>query len=205
MQITALSNGLSQHLSNILAGETENAAGPQVHPDVQSMLCGDTGTMWSTTLAYFTHPILDADFGTLDKVKDHFERNKSAGEAAQAFVNGLGMAISEVAKGTDDQEGKRLEWPDSLNTAIIGADKKLTTQGIAKLKDPYNMWSLVPICDAACVIPSLKYQKRGAIPMLNRRQGLTNLNRNSTTSRAMSPTLSRSDRSYRRLRSPQPV
>ena len=157
-QITALSNGLSKHLCDILEGETEIAGGPQVHPDVQSMLCRDTGVMWSTTLAYLTQAILDADFGTLDKVKDHFERNKSAGEAAQAFVNGLGMAISEVAKGTDDQEGKRLEWPDSLNTAILGADKKLTALGIVQLKQPNS------ICDAACVTQGLRDQKEGATP-----------------------------------------
>ena len=55
-----------------------------------------------------------------------------------------------------------MEWPDSLNTAILGAEKKLTAEGIAKLKDPYNMWALVPICDAACVTPNLKDQKEGA-------------------------------------------
>ena len=36
MQITALSLGLTKHLSNILEDETANAVGgPQVHPDVK--------------------------------------------------------------------------------------------------------------------------------------------------------------------------
>ena len=82
--------------------------------------------------------------------KDHSERNKAAGEAAQAFVNALGMAISEIIKVADKQEVRRLEWPVSLNTAIFGADKKLTASGIKNLKEPNSKWALVPICDAAC-------------------------------------------------------
>ena len=96
MQITDLSTSMFDHLTNILATETEHRGEPQVHPDVQHMLTGDTGILWSSTLVYLTNTITNADFGTLDKVKDHPERNKAAGEAAQAFVNALGMAMSKI-------------------------------------------------------------------------------------------------------------
>ena len=138
-------------------------------------------------MAHIMTSILAADFGILDKVKHHPERNNAASEAAKAYVIALAIAVSEASKGP--QTGKVLEWPESLNTEILGAEKKLTAEGIAQLKDPYNMWALVPISDAACVTPSLKDQ--------NRRQGLTSLNRNSISLRAMSSTPSRSVRNCR--------
>ena len=110
MQITALSTGLFQHLSNILAGETEHGGELQVHLDVQFMLSGNTEALWSTTLTYLMHAIKTADFGTLDKVKDHSEMNKAAGDAAQAFVSTLVMAISKVLKIADKEtsSGRRI-------------------------------------------------------------------------------------------------
>ena len=81
------STGLSDHLTNILTTETDHGGEPQVHPNVLDMLTRDTDSLWSSTLGYLSHTITTADFGTLDKVKDHPERNKAAGEAAQTFVN----------------------------------------------------------------------------------------------------------------------
>ena len=55
--------------------------------------------MWNTALAHITTSILDADFGTLDKVKHHSERNKAASEAAQTYVNALAMVVKEASRG----------------------------------------------------------------------------------------------------------
>ena len=82
----------------------------------------------------------------------------------KTFVNTLGMAISKIQVIAKKDEVRRLEWLDSLNTAILGADKKLKALGIDQLKQPNCIWALVPICDAACVSQSLKDQKGGATP-----------------------------------------
>ena len=124
------------------------------------MLAKNTGSLYEVIMGHILTSILTEDFGTLDMVKHHPERNK----AAQAFTFALTMALSEVLKGRNPQTGKGLEWPDSLNIAILGVDKKLSTEGISKLKEPYNMWALFPICDAACVTPSVTCQKGGANP-----------------------------------------
>ena len=42
------------------------------------LLTGDNELMWRTTLEYLTNAISKAEFGTLDKVKGHPERNKAA-------------------------------------------------------------------------------------------------------------------------------
>ena len=87
--------------------------------------------------------ILAADFGTLDKVKHQPERNEAASEFAQAFTIALTMALSEVLKGRNPQTGKGLEWPDSLNIAILGVDKKLSTEASPSSKSltSYGPWS----------------------------------------------------------------
>ena len=117
--------------------------------------------MWGTTTEYLTNAISKAKFGTLDKVKDHPERNKAAGEAAQTFVSALGMALSKFQVGAKDG-ARRLEWPDSLDTAILGADRKLTALGIQQLQEGNCTWALVTVCDAACVTQGPQDRKGGA-------------------------------------------
>ena len=56
-----------------------------------------------------------------------------------------------------------------------------------------GIWSRYP---TFILLPGTKVQ-----PKLNKRQGSASLNRNSTSSRAKSPKLSRSGKSYRQLRS----
>ena len=74
------------------------------------------------------------------------------------------MALSKIQVGAKKDGARRLKWSDSINTAILGADKKLTALGIKQLKQPNCIWHLVPICDAACVTQSLRDQNGGATP-----------------------------------------
>ena len=98
MQITALSLGLTKHLSNILADETENAVGgPQVHPDVPSLLTNNTENLKDEALGHILTSILPADFGSLEKVINHKGRSEAASQAAKAYTAAISMALSEVS------------------------------------------------------------------------------------------------------------
>ena len=66
------------------------------------LFTGDNNLMWGTTSEYLTNVISKAEFGTLDKVQGHPERNKAASKAAQAFVNSLAMALSTFQVGAKD-------------------------------------------------------------------------------------------------------
>ena len=93
MQITALSGGMYGNLSKILENEIQHGGEQPVHSTLLDLYSGNNGPLWDKTGEYLTNAISKAEFGTLDKVKDHPERYKAASEAARAFVNSLAMAL----------------------------------------------------------------------------------------------------------------
>ena len=110
-------------------------------------LVGSLDGMCAVTRKHIVTSMLDADYGTLDKIKGHKNRNAAALEAAQTYTNGLAMVIGNIHRGAWKGD---LQWPDTLDSVVLGPNKKLTTEGIKQLIVSKNMWSLVPVCDAAC-------------------------------------------------------
>ena len=74
----------------------------------------------------------------------------------------MAMALGFFQKGGDGF--KKLEWPSSLDSAVLGAEKKLTAEGINKLTESNCTWALVPVCDSACVTEAQGDQRGGATP-----------------------------------------
>ena len=142
LQISALCMGMHTLFEKTIESDADKEYSSLIDALVVSL-----DSMWAVTRKHIVTTMLDADYGTLAKIKGHKDRTAAALEAAQTYTNGLAMVIGNIQRGAWKGD---LQWPSMLDSAVLGPDKKLTIEGIKKLLENNNMWGLVPVCDAAC-------------------------------------------------------
>ena len=109
---------------------------------------GPVEIMWEAVRAEINNRMLNADFGTLAKIKGHKDRSTGSTEASRTYAHSLALTLASLQV---DNEEVDLKWPKELDDAVIDPiTKKLTSEGINKLVEGNLKWNLIAICDAAC-------------------------------------------------------